>query len=826
MIIQELRAEFNEYFASPNAELIMWLDPSTQWNGVIKHLKTDFRVVEFKGSQLEVKAEVELTRKKGDIPKFVLYLPGLTRNDLTVLKEYEFSGKVFEETILQAFRRWGIDFEREHEDELEKILPISVTQYATKSKAFWPNPLTPENVRTLLFDDEDVRIMLAAPEATTKELTTRGSYEKFCDFVENQFGGPKLRDTEPKEWARLFTAYLMLTEVRSGAGHPLSFPQFAVSYAEDRHEGKCHSFIRDWLRNGTYKEDFKRLSQDIEEIYDLSSWAASLSEYPNSESSLSIEKTMENRILAQINNAKTVDECRNVLSGAVDVIEQMAEHFWSREGDIVAWRALQLGSNLVTAIDNGIAEIKEIDSSSSLVKKYAEVWWKIDKNYRSYRATYDGENRLSKLSMLITAIYRRFQNQLNETFSSLVEGAGSLQIEGIEKQSTFWANRVSQSKKKRAVFLVDALRFELALDLKERLKETFRDAQVTCTPLAANAPTLTPIGMATIVSGEDIKVNLTADGNWNVRSIGKGKSETLSAKAGRKAFLKRKHQKAAFYDLEDILKPAELNIGDGNPVVVFTQAMDGTGHDSGVLNLSIDYFGKYLDLLTRAIKRLTSMGIVEIHIVSDHGFILLDEITDADKVTIPNELELLYKGHRCIVGKDLPESLGVVLELHNSDKLQFCVPRGTGIFRARGEHHFLHGGISIQELIIPHVEILARKAPPKYGVTLNAPEAIYNLIFEVELLRAMPSAGVLVGEPRFLEIVGTFIRDDEEIEIIQQSGPDLVINQEKEKLDVRLRIKPGTPFRYGDVLHLKLRDADTPGKLLDTADIRIEVESE
>ena len=99
------------------------------------------------------------------------------------------------------------------------------------------------------------------------------------------------------------------------------------------------------------------------------------------------------------------------------------------------------------------------------------------------------------------------------------------------------------------------------------------------------------------------------------------------------------------------------------------------------------------------------------------------------------------------------------------------------------------------------------------------------MIFEVELLRAMPSAGVLIGEPRFVEIVGTFIKDDEEIEIVKRSGPDLVINQEKEKLVVRLRIKPGTPFKYGDVLHLTLRDADTEDPL-DKADIRIEVESE
>ena len=44
MIIQELKAEFSEYFASSNAELILWLDREKQWRGVIEHLKDDFRV--------------------------------------------------------------------------------------------------------------------------------------------------------------------------------------------------------------------------------------------------------------------------------------------------------------------------------------------------------------------------------------------------------------------------------------------------------------------------------------------------------------------------------------------------------------------------------------------------------------------------------------------------------------------------------------------------------------------------------------------------------------------------------------------------------------
>lgn len=56
---------------------------------MIEHLKNDFQIVEFNGSQLEVKTEVELTWDKGERPKFVLYLGRLSWDDLTVLKEID-----------------------------------------------------------------------------------------------------------------------------------------------------------------------------------------------------------------------------------------------------------------------------------------------------------------------------------------------------------------------------------------------------------------------------------------------------------------------------------------------------------------------------------------------------------------------------------------------------------------------------------------------------------------------------------------------------------------------------------------------------------------
>jgi len=87
-------------------------------------------------------------------------------------------------------------------------------------------------------------------------------------------------------------------------------------------------------------------------------------------------------------------------------------------------------------------------------------------------------------------------------------------------------------------------------------------------------------------------------------------------------------------------------------------------------------------------------------------------------------------------------------------------------------------------------------------------------------LRAIPGEGFMIGSPRYLEVRG-FLGTDE---IIRQTEPDYVINGANESLRIRIRIKPGTKFRYGDTLRLELRDVDT-GELLDSANVRVEVES-
>lgn len=121
------------------------------------------------------------------------------------------------------------------------------------------------------------------------------------------------------------------------------------------------------MKNATYKDDFKRLSEKVEKKYDISSWVASLigrgGPLPyQCESSLNVEKTLENSMLSRINAIGTLKERHNLITSESGLISRMSSHFWSIEDEIVIWKALDLTRKVITETDRASSEIEKAKS--------------------------------------------------------------------------------------------------------------------------------------------------------------------------------------------------------------------------------------------------------------------------------------------------------------------------------------------------------------------------------------------------------------------------------------------------------------------------------
>ena len=138
--------------------------------------------------------------------------------------------------------------------------------------------------------------------------------------------------------------------------------------------------------------------------------------------------------------------------------------------------------------------------------------------------------------------------------------------------------------------------------------------------------------------------------------------------------------------------------------------------------------------IQRAINSLSELGF-EIFILSaDHGFLLGSGIGKEHKVDVPNGKTFdLHKRYWVGMGGDNPENTirFKASDIGYSGNLDFVFPIGVSIFKTPGqENDYFHGGISLQELIIPVIEI--HKEPKEKKETSSDRE--YKIVFNKAII--------------------------------------------------------------------------------------------
>ena len=251
-----------------------------------------------------------------------------------------------------------------------------------------------------------------------------------------------------------------------------------------------------------------------------------------------------------------------------------------------------------------------------------------------------------------------------------------------------------------AYFLVDALRYELAAEFRQRLPDTLK---ATLEPALAQIPTITPVGMAALLPDAHGKLRLRAERDGLAPHIG---DTRVASAAERVAHVERLHgDRVAAVDLDDLLKTRKPRLRDTvHLLLVKTTEIDTAGEHMADAALGI--MQGVLEKFLRALKVLQDLGFRQAVFAADHGFLLLSEQLPGDKVEKPRGQWLLSKV-RSLLGSGAagpgslrfaPEDLGLAGDLQD-----VVVPDSLGAFRT-GET-FMHSGLSLPECMIPVLSV-------------------------------------------------------------------------------------------------------------------------
>jgi hypothetical protein len=109
------------------------------------------------------------------------------------------------------------------------------------------------------------------------------------------------------------------------------------------------------------------------------------------------------------------------------------------------------------------------------------------------------------------------------------------------------------------------------------------------------------------------------------------------------------------------------------------------------------------------------------------------------------DVPALTKKSRYVVGRHLGHTDQLCFAMPGSEDLVVWFPRRIGCFRTPGSYNYVHGGLSLQELVVPHLQVTQQVMGRPVGVRAELPDAIRSVQFVVRL---EPVASSVLDQPR------------------------------------------------------------------------------
>lgn len=411
------------------------------------------------------------------------------------------------------------------------------------------------------------------------------------------------------------------------------------------------------------------------------------------------------QLMQETNHAKALEIAERRLEVSPWVSDPMSE--WGGQ-----WRTVQAIARLHAELAK--ADPPPGEGPSGILAWYVERGWRVDRAHRRMELARSELRRFGDLEDTLTAAriaYERWLDGLLDLFVSAVTDH-ALDTDGLIRQGEVHDRFVATGPGRTAYVWVDALRYELGMELTDALGHITESVDIQ--PAVAAPPTITQVGMANLLPRAASDLRLELEENRLLVSIG---GTPVNSVRQRRDLLRARHGSVADLDLNDASQKGEKALGnaiDGADLILIrSQEVDSAG-ESGLLSVAWSHFQTVIGLLANVIARLAQCGVERVVICADHGFIALSQNLGAQRTVDPPAGAGTTK-RRVFIGRGgTPNEATAQVPLASCGipgDLDLIVPRGLAVFRARGGRQFFHGGLSPQELIVPVIVVEPKRAP-------------------------------------------------------------------------------------------------------------------
>lgn len=746
------------------------------------------------GSFFAVKFAVERIVSKNFPDSVLIYLPGNPRDDDTaVLMELEAGGERWEPQLKREARRvlkkhWGdgqidqlLSSENVSYEDIVAVLEGAGEHQGTGSLL--------EVIYSVHGNNAELVAAWLASSANDEAVLEKNAKPELLQLLSSRLGLNLQDDIELDDARRKACRYVLLAEFRNDLqGEPPSSLNLVEHPAVKQLD--LVLAVAKALRD-KHSEAYVQIADGIEQELHLRTQGIPPEKLGRIDTFRFEEEVLLEYVGRLISEGKFTD--------AIDLVDLRATSFWAlhllqRQEQ---WQAYGLAAQLGMAIAEIAKELPDAKATAiHWIEGYTKDrgWYRADLLHRRLESTLATMRDTIASEQVVHRVrkdYDKLVNRMTQGFVSAFSDAG-WSIAGVRHQTEIYSKCVQTPGEPVCFILVDALRYEMGFELQSLLESA---QELSLEPAIAALPTITPVGMAALMPG--------AEESFSVVECGKDlggriESSTASSLNERRKIWKGRVPDIVDLELEKVLGDSRSKIQkriSGVPlVVVRSLEIDALGEAGNTL-LARQVMDTAINNVARAIKRLAGMGIAKFVIAADHGHLFIHERDESQRIEKPGGDQVSLH-RRCWAGRGgstPPSTVRVTsAQLGYDSDLDFVFPTNNSVFKAGGDLSYYHGGLSLQELLIPVLSIrMPAEAKPTESdivVTLaKTPEKIANRIvtFTINADASLFSQDAFTVRPVLLS-GGQHV-----------GHVGMVLDAEHNPLTHSVKIKPGTSCTVG-----------------------------
>lgn len=708
--------------------IVIWIDKYqsflSEYERYIKEENLEKLI--FTGSFLELRHKI-VNYSPHFEKRILVYLP-MEPKEIKLLKEYQWLAEIFDDTIRDLLaENYNLKLPINDSDRLQKQLQYIKTQWDILSEDIIES-LDEEKIEQIILQNQLTAEELDKKETILRFMTDKSYYQTLKELenlqaffqLANEYYGFLFNEQQTyEEIVETIANSLIQTELSLNVERGSNYNEQDPKFMHRRNE-----LFNLWSKHDFYKNHFEEWSKKLS------------SKYKNQ---ISLKETEE---LYTITGFSIIDEElwsrieRQLLSDSLNINllnSEEIEHFIlvaesriTRATDknmVYKWKALHEILNFITELiqfKNNMVNENSFPNTESILSQYLkQKWWKIDYHFRKAQENYKQNNLLiNELISYANGQYiHRFLKPINTQFQKTIVNKKYFSIDEIPQQRYFWQENINEPNNEVAIIYVDALRYEMGIELQQLIDEEW---QVEVNSMLSSLPSITKIGMASLLPLSSTVLSWEKEEDEKDGFTIYSDNIKMNNKSDRVKYLKTvlgKHGQV--YNLDDLYRytsrQIKMEIEDKGKIVVYSNEIDAVGEN--IEDSAVNFFPELLRKIKNVAENLLEAGIEKVVITADHGFLLTNGLEGWNEISITDDVELIKKSRRYAIATNKVKGDWIVKEIswsHHKGNLYQYYPISNYYFTANGGAKFSHGGLSIQELIIPVLTITSKNKPKEY----------------------------------------------------------------------------------------------------------------